>query len=180
MSGATLDEAVLSKWIGRTETARDVIDARPARLMLTILDRDGDVADGDPLPPLWHWLYFPTTEPLGDLGRDGHPQLGGFLPPVDLPRRMWAGGRFTFDRPLRVGDPVERRSTIDSVRVKEGRSGHLCFVTVRHQYLVAEERASSRNTTSSTARTLNPRRRARSRPTPPPRRRGHGPSIPGR
>ena len=107
--------------------------------MLTILDRDGDVADGDPLAPLWHWLYFPTTEPLSALGRDGHPRLGGFLPPVDLPRRMWAGGRFTFDRPLRVGDTVERHSTIDSVRLKQGKSGRLCFVTVRHDYHVAGE-----------------------------------------
>ena len=105
--------------------------------MLTILDRDGGFADGDALPPLWHWLYFPTSESLGDLGRDGHPRLGGFLPPVDLPRRMWAGGRFTFDEPLRIGDLVERRSTINSVRLKQGKTGRLCFVTVRHDYRVA-------------------------------------------
>jgi len=98
------------------------------------LDRD-DAAPkpGDALPPLWHWLYFLPHARQSELGTDGHPQRGGFLPPVPLPRRMWAGGRFTFLRPLRLGEPVSRVSQIVDVSLKEGRAGQLVFVLVRHQ-----------------------------------------------
>jgi 3-methylfumaryl-CoA hydratase len=97
------------------------------------LDRDPVLHDGDPLPPLWHWLYFLRSAKLGELGRDGHPALGGFLPPVALPRRMWAGGRFGFTTPLPIGVEATKTSTIRDVELKQGRSGALCFVTVRHE-----------------------------------------------
>ncbi|NNU79542.1 acyl-CoA dehydrogenase [Halovulum dunhuangense] len=130
---STLDEAHLKSWIGRSETTRDLITARPARLMQATLDLPVTLETGGALPPLWHWIYFPTEAPTAALGEDGHPEKGGFLPPVPLPRRMWAGGRFRFQRPLRLGEVAERRSTIESVAVKQGGSGQLCFVTVRHQ-----------------------------------------------
>jgi 3-methylfumaryl-CoA hydratase len=81
---------------------------------------------------LWHWIYFWPITPMNALGRDGHLAMGRFLPPIDLPRRMWAGSRFTFHRSLILGAPAERRSTIADVALKEGRSGPLAFVTVRH------------------------------------------------
>ena len=133
MTERTLDPEILARWVGRQEEAADLIDPRTARLMQATLDRTPSLEAGDALPPLWHWLYFPTVAAQKDLGRDGHPKLGGFLPPVNLPRRMWAGGRFGFERALRLGDSAHRTSKIKSVELKEGRSGPLCFVTVRHE-----------------------------------------------
>ncbi len=133
MEDRTLDRTVLESWIGRQEETADLIDPRTARQMQAALDRCPTLEPGAALPPLWHWLYFPTVVAQKDLGRDGHPKLGGFLPPVDLPRRMWAGGRFGFKRPLRIGETAQRRSRIQDVQLKYGRSGPLCFVTVRHE-----------------------------------------------
>ena len=90
------------------------------------------VATGTPLPPLWHWLYFLPAHRQSEIGADGHARRGGFMPPVPLPRRMWAGSQFSFNSPIRVGDAVARSSTIDNVSVKEGRTGQLVFVKVRH------------------------------------------------
>ncbi|MDF0732772.1 MaoC family dehydratase N-terminal domain-containing protein [Pseudomonas entomophila] len=89
---------------------------------------------GDQVPPGLHWCLAPTTAQAGmaALDVDGHPQRGGFLPPVPLPRRMWAGGQVQSLAPLRVGEPIERVSTVSDIRFKEGRSGNLCFVTVEH------------------------------------------------
>ena len=124
--------AGLSDWIGRQEAQDDVLNAQPSRRMQATLDREPTLSDGEALPPLWHWLYFLDAKPLGALGRDGHPAKGGFLPPVALPRRMWAGGRFEFHCPLILGQPAHKRSTILNVAEKDGRSGKLCFVTVEH------------------------------------------------
>ena len=85
------------------------------------------------MPELWHWLYFLPTVPLAEVGPDGHPKRGGFLPPVELDRRMWAGGRLTFHGQLRVGDAVRQRSEILKVSEKDGRAGRMVFVTVRHE-----------------------------------------------
>ena len=134
----TRDITILEQWIGKQETISDVIDLRPARLMQSIIGDATEFKLGDDLPPLWHWLYFLTAQPLDQLGRDGHPKLGGFLPPIDLPRRMWAGGRFKFKRPLRFGEEITKRSTITSVELKKGRSGPLCFVTVEHSFYAAD------------------------------------------
>jgi 3-methylfumaryl-CoA hydratase len=129
----TRDPAVLARWIGRRRRRADTIRLQPAHFMEMTLDREPMLAEGDPLPPLWHWLSFLETAPLSRLGRDGHPARGDFLPPVALPRRMWAGGRLTFHAPLAIGAGAERVSTIADVAVKEGRTGPLCFVTVRHE-----------------------------------------------
>src|SRR5262249_60969341 len=85
---------------------------------------------GDELPPLWHWLYFLPIVRHSELGPDGHPKRGGFLPPVPLPRRMWAGARFEFHRPLRIGESIVRKSTIADVSTKAGRSGAVVFLLV--------------------------------------------------
>lgn len=125
---------ILSKWIGRSEMAVDRITPAPVNALAATLDREPAlVADGDVLPPLWHWLYFLPVHRHAEIGHDGHPRRGGFLPPVSLPRRMWAGSRFEFHRPLRVGERVERVSRIDDIRGKAGRTGELVFVKVRHE-----------------------------------------------
>jgi 3-methylfumaryl-CoA hydratase len=123
-----------SPWIGRTETRHDRLTPTPVAALAATLDHaEAPVPDGTPLPPLWHWLYFLPLHRASALGPDGHAQRGGFLPPVPLPRRMWAGSRFQFVMPLRVGDAVTRCSTVEDVQVKAGRSGPLVFVTVRHE-----------------------------------------------
>jgi 3-methylfumaryl-CoA hydratase len=123
-----------STWIGRSETRHDVFGPTPVAALNATLDRPAQrVESGMPLPPLWHWLYFLPLHRHSEIGADGHAQRGGFLPPVQLPRRMWAGSQFEFRAPLRVGDRAERSSTIADVTVKEGRSGQLVFVKVRHE-----------------------------------------------
>jgi 3-methylfumaryl-CoA hydratase len=124
----------LSAWIGRSETLSDVVGPTPVIALNATLDRDPvDVPTGTPLPPLWHWLYFLPRHRQSEIGADGHARRGGFLPPVPLPRRMWAGGQFEFRAPVRVGDEVSRTSTIEDVTTKQGRTGPLVFVRVRHE-----------------------------------------------
>lgn len=128
----SLDE--LKAWVGRSETVEDQLGATPVKALNATLDHPPmHVATGTPLPPLWHWLYFLPLHPQSEIGPDGHAKRGGFLPPVPLPRRMWAGSEFEFRQPLRVGDAVERQSTIAGVTVKEGRTGKLVFVKVQHE-----------------------------------------------
>lgn len=146
----TVDMDVLRQWIGRSETLEDRIDAGPARRMRATLDgiagnpalratgADAFGQVGQPLPPPWHWGYF-LPEPMRTaLGGDGHPRVGGLLPPVALPRRMWAGSRLTFHEDLLIGDAARRVSTVRDVQMKEGRSGRLCFVTMRHEVFVGD------------------------------------------
>jgi 3-methylfumaryl-CoA hydratase len=125
----------LAAWIGRTHREHDTVGPTPLRALAATLDQlPPDAAPGTPLPPLWHWLYGLPLQRQSELGPDGHARRGSFLPPVPLPRRMWAGSRFEFREPLRVGDAIERRSTIEAVHPKHGRSGPLVFVTVRHEF----------------------------------------------
>ncbi|MDH5204752.1 MAG: MaoC family dehydratase N-terminal domain-containing protein, partial [Hylemonella sp.] len=135
-SGPAKDElAHLSDWIGRSETRTDLLTANPLAGLSATLDRDDPAPQtGTALPGLWHWLFFLPQTRHSELGEDGHARRGGFLPPVPLPRRMWAGGRLDFLQPLRVGDAVTRVSTIKDVTVKQGRSGSLVFVCVRHEF----------------------------------------------
>ena len=130
----TADLERLREWIGRTEEATDLVSAAPLRGLAALLDRAGpEPAAGAEVPPGGHWLYFLPAAPQAEIGPDGHPLRGGFLPPVALPRRMWAGSRLEFLAPLRVGETVRRVSTIRDVTLKEGKSGTLVFVAVRHQ-----------------------------------------------
>ena len=123
----------IKDWVGNRRSMTDVVTSWPLAALGATLDRrDPEPRAGDAVPPGWHWLYFLETSPASEVGPDGHPRRGEFLPPVQLPRRMWAGGRIEFPRPLKVGETAQRDSEIVSVESKRGRSGHLVFVTVRH------------------------------------------------
>jgi 3-methylfumaryl-CoA hydratase len=111
----------------------DVLDPARAQAMQVMLGRAPELQAGDPLPPFFHQLYFWTPQPPDKLGRDGHPQVGGLIPDLGLPRRMWAGGRLRFDAPVRLGVGAERRSVCEAVTRKIGRTGPLGFVTLRHE-----------------------------------------------
>jgi len=132
----------LKDWIGRSEEVADIATATPYAALSATLDRPAArPATGDVLPPLWHWLYFLPLHRQSELGPDGHAKRGGFLPPVPLPRRMWAGSQFEFHQPLRIGDALTRTSTIHDVTEKSGRTGPLVFVKVRHEVRRTGERA---------------------------------------
>jgi 3-methylfumaryl-CoA hydratase len=124
----------LSAWIGRTEEREDIASLAPIASLSALLDRDDPPPRaGDAAPPLAHWLYFLPAYPESEVGADGHALKGSFLPPIALPRRMWAGSRLEFVRPLVLGSTIRKRSTIRDVAMKEGRSGPLVFVTIRHE-----------------------------------------------
>jgi 3-methylfumaryl-CoA hydratase len=121
----------LQQWIGRVEETEDVVSPMPLKLMAATLDRPGAGAPAL-VPPLWHWLYFLPAASMAEVGADGHPRRGGFLPPVPLPRRMWAGSRIAFHHPLQAGGRIQRQSVIVDVATKHGKSGPLVFVSVQH------------------------------------------------
>ena len=124
----------LTQWIGRTEAVDDTVTPTPVAALSATLDwPSARPVAGTPLPYLWHWLFFLPLAQQSEIGPDGHPRRGGFLPPVPLPRRMWAGSDFAFHQPLLVGDRLTRTSTIVDVNEKSGRTGHLIFVKVRHE-----------------------------------------------
>ena len=127
-----------ASWIGRTETRYDNLNVEQARFMQATIGREPSIKIGDSLPPLWHWIYFLEALPIGELGRDGHPKRGEFLPPVALPRRMWAGGRFEFHSDIPIGKQIQKRSTIKNIVTKSGRTGPLCFVTVLHEFFLED------------------------------------------
>lgn len=127
----------LKTWIGRREQASGVMsDLIAAQFSATFNDAEMP-GGGQPAPLLAHYCIAQPLAPTSALGEDGHPARGGFLPPVPLPRRMWAGAKLEFHAPIMVGDLVERTSVIQNVEIKEGRSGVLCFVTVAHDWSVA-------------------------------------------
>ena len=114
---------------------KDVLDPARAQAMQVTLGQAPDLFAGDALPPFFHQLYFWVPVPPENLGRDGHPRVGGLIPDMGLPRRMWAGGRLQFDAPLVLGEPAERVSVCESAQPKEGRTGPLAFVTLRHEIM---------------------------------------------
>lgn len=129
-----IDIDSLKTWIGRTAEAEDIVTPRlVAGFQATFAPNLASVDAAD-APVALHWCLAPSIAPMSELGRDGHPAKGGFLPPVQLPLRMWAGGEVQTFTPLQAGDIVTRKSLIEDVTVKEGRSGTLCFVAVRHNY----------------------------------------------
>ena len=127
-------------WVGRRESADDTVAPSAVAALAATLDTEPPAAE---LPPLWHWMFFAPKARASELGPDGHPRRGGFLPPVPLPRRMWAGGRLVWHAPLHVGDTITRRSCIERVSEKQGRSGALAFVSVRHEIAGPRGRAIS-------------------------------------
>lgn len=120
-----------SAWVGRSETREDIATQAPLRGLAALLDHD---AVPDILPPLGHWLYFLPDARQSAIGEDGHPRRdgAGLLPPVPLPRRMWAGSRIEFLAPIKVGAALTRVTTVDAIKPKRGASGDLLFVTLRH------------------------------------------------
>jgi 3-methylfumaryl-CoA hydratase len=126
-----IDIAHLRGWIGREEETQDVAAPGPLRRLTALLD--ATVVDPQYVPPLGHWLFFLPDTPQRALGSDGHAAKGGFLPPVPLPRRMWAGGRLTFHSQIPVGSTLVRHSHITSVEHKLGSTGDIVFVTIHHR-----------------------------------------------
>jgi 3-methylfumaryl-CoA hydratase len=123
-----------AEWIGREETGEDLISLAPVRAAAATLDDDPQTfGEGNPLPPLWHWFFFLSPARQGRLGEDGHPERGGFMPPIALPRRMFAGARLRFIEPLVIGRPARRTARIASVSEKSGKSGTLAFVGVDYR-----------------------------------------------
>ncbi|MBO6719997.1 MAG: MaoC family dehydratase N-terminal domain-containing protein [Rhizobiaceae bacterium] len=138
MSGIDIDH--LRRWIGREERQTDIITpALVERFEATL----GEAAcpSGVHAPLAIHWCLAPQARPTGELGPDGHPARGGFLPPVPLQRRMWAGGKVKFYEPLRIATEVTRISRIANVSLKSGRSGDLVFVAVDHEIVCDEKTA---------------------------------------
>ena len=130
------DSPNLQDWVGRSATATETADGQRAARLATLLGHDGDQAA--PLFPLGHWLHFSEDDvPMSELGADGHAALGGFMPPVPLPRRMWAGSDLTFHAPILPGQAIERVTTIESITEKTGSTGPLCFVKLRHEVSAA-------------------------------------------
>ena len=130
----TLDLDHLRSWIGRSETREDLLSPWTASAMAATVRNDGrDWQSGEALPPLWHWCYFLPFAPQNGLGPDGHPARGGFLPPVPLPRRMWAGSQLEFVAPLRLAAPAVKTSRVADVHLKQGKGGALVFVKVQHE-----------------------------------------------
>jgi 3-methylfumaryl-CoA hydratase len=130
-------------WIGRQETATDHADPARFQRLAGLLDHAQPPWPPGEIPPLGHWLTFLPAPRRSEVGSDGHPRRGGFLPPIELPRRMWAGGRLVFEAPLALGAALERRSTILEVTAKSGRTGSMIFVRVRHEIFADGQRAVS-------------------------------------
>lgn len=122
----------LRQWVGRERSVSDALHAHPAQALAAALDHAELPQVGDALPAGWQWLYFLDTPRASNTGLDGHPKLGEFLPPAPLPRRMWAAGNMQVEQPLRLGTPATRRTVIESIDAKTGKSGALVFVTLAH------------------------------------------------
>jgi 3-methylfumaryl-CoA hydratase len=133
VSAPDLDMTALRSWIGRTEIARDMATERLIAGLLTTFESAVNFPSSAAQPPLTlHWCLAPPIAAMSDLGPDGHPARGGFLPPIPLPRRMWAGGELEILDRIVAGDAIERSSRIAAIELKKGRSGPLCFVGVDH------------------------------------------------
>jgi 3-methylfumaryl-CoA hydratase len=128
-----IDIAHLKSWIGRTAEANDVASPGPLKRLAALLDHENPPWIPDQLPPLAQWLYFLPSARESELDADGHPKRGDFLPPVPLPRRMWAGSRIEFGAPILAGATMTQKSNITAVETKSGASGDMVFVTVRHE-----------------------------------------------
>lgn len=128
-----IDVDHLRTWIGRQQHSSETLSPFPARALAATLNHARLPDVGDALSPAWHWLHFLDTPSTDGTGPDGHPHKGGFLPPIALPRRMWASGNLEFEEPLRLGERADKVSTISAVEHKSGRSGDLVFVTIEHQ-----------------------------------------------
>ncbi len=133
-----MDSAHLKDWIGRTETKEDIASAGQMAGLAALLDHEVPPWRAGEVPPLGHWLHFLPRARQSDIDADGHARRGGFLPPIELPRRMWAGSRVALSSPIDIGAQMTRRSTILDVKAKTGASGQMVFVTVHHEIATAK------------------------------------------
>lgn len=133
-----MEIAHLKRWIGRIQTLEDVASAGQVAGLAALLDHEVPPWRQGEVPPLGHWLYFLPRARQSEIDTDGHPRRGVFLPPVALPRRMWAGSRIEFVASIALGAPMTRRSTIQAVKAKTGASGEMVFVTIRHEIATAD------------------------------------------
>ena len=136
MSGDAMNNGPvdLQVWVGRQSVIEEIASGERVSRLDSLLERDASAADAQTLFPLSHWLHFSEDDvPMSDLGTDGHAKLGGFMPPVDLPRRMWAGSDLEFHASITAGQTLTRTTTIESITEKTGGSGRLCFVILRHE-----------------------------------------------
>jgi len=130
------------RWVGRREIHHDTVSLSSLERMSATFDEpDPGWRDGDPVPPLWHFMYFAPVAPHSGIGPDGHPTRGDFLPPIPLPRRMFAGARATCHRPLKAGETIRREAEIAAVNRKTGATGELVFVLVRNSIFGGDELA---------------------------------------
>ena len=129
----SLDITYLNQWMGREEVAVDLLEIGLLNRIGAFFELPSAFSRGDPIPETWHWCFFHVPRAQAELGHDGHPRTGGFLPPFELPRRMWGGSRLHFHRPLVAGEAAEKISRIASVDLKRGKSGTLGLVTVEHR-----------------------------------------------
>ena len=130
----------LRKWIGKIDNVTDYVTPIVEQRYRATLNMDiGNPQDGEPVTSGLHWMLGWNLVKNDELGVDSHPALGEFLPPVPLPRRMWAGSEIKVLKPIRVGDKVVKQSTVADIQVKEGRTGLLCFVTAEYNFLVNDE-----------------------------------------
>ncbi|WP_413332187.1 MaoC family dehydratase N-terminal domain-containing protein [Brevibacterium sp. GP-SGM9] len=126
------DIVELQEWVGKTTVAEEVASGERSARLASLLGHEGDPTV--PLHPLGHWLHFSEDDvSMSELGADGHVKLGGFMPPVPLPRRMWAGSELTFHAPVLPGQTISRTTTIESITEKTGSTGSLCFVVLCHE-----------------------------------------------
>jgi 3-methylfumaryl-CoA hydratase len=130
-----MDQINLGAWVDRSDTAEGGLSAGQAALVHAVFSRKGDRVPqhGDTMPHLWHWYAFPPSQTMEELGADGHPRLGDFMPPVRLNRRMWAGGNIEFRAPLHVGEPLRRRTRIANIKEKSGDTGDIVIVSLDHE-----------------------------------------------
>ncbi|MEE4376714.1 MAG: MaoC family dehydratase N-terminal domain-containing protein [Candidatus Competibacteraceae bacterium] len=128
-----MDTIDLQAWVGKKEHSKDAIYTTPVKaLALTLNQPDVALQAGNPLPALWYWLYFLPMASMAEVGSDGHPKRGGFLPPIALERRMWASSRLQFQQDLLIGEEIRKTSEILKISEKEGKAGKMVFVTVKH------------------------------------------------
>lgn len=129
-----MSEINLQDWLGKKESLTDRVYPTPIKALARTLDyADVELSDGQPLPDLWNWLYFLPMATASQIDSDGHPKRGGFLPPVALERRMWAGSRIQFHENLLIGEEITKEAEIIKIAEKSGKTGSMVFVTVKHQ-----------------------------------------------
>jgi 3-methylfumaryl-CoA hydratase len=165
MTDPSIDIDHLRQWIGRSSDREEIIDPAPIEGLAALLDYPAPPWPAGQTPPLGHWLAFLPRAPQAQLGEDGHARLGGFLPPIPLPRRMWAGSRVEFVQPLRLMTPLCQKTTVDDLDLKSGASGQFIRLTLRHEVYEGHELAVREHQDLIYRPAADPARRAA--PTPP-------------